>query len=46
MLNDERFSDFWSQDFRMKKETFGEIVQVVHQALKDSYLETSYRRYI
>ena len=33
MLNDERFSEFWSQDFRMKKETFDEIVQVVRPAL-------------
>ena len=34
MLNDERLSDFWSQDFRMKKETFDEIVQVVRSALE------------
>ena len=26
MLNDKNFSDFWSQDFQMKKETFDEIV--------------------
>ena len=34
ILNDERFSDFWFQDFRMKKETFDKIVQVVHPALE------------
>ena len=32
MLNDERFSDFWSQDFRMKKETFDKTAQVVRPA--------------
>ena len=44
MLNDERFSDFWSQDFRMKKETFDEIVQVVRPALEKR--DTQLRRTI
>ena len=44
MLNDERFSDFWSQDFRMKKETFDEIVQVVRPALEKR--DTQLRRAI
>ena len=44
MLNDESFSDFWSQDFRMKKETFDEIVEVVHPALEKR--DTQLRRAI
>ena len=44
MLNDERFSDFWSQNFRMKKETFDEIVQVVRPALEKR--DTQLRRAI
>ena len=44
MLNDERFSDVWSQDFRMKKETFDEIVQVGRPALEKR--DTQLRRAI
>ena len=44
MPNDERFSDFWSQDFRMKEETFDEIVQVVRPALEER--DTQLRRAI
>ena len=44
MLNDERFSDLCSQDFRMKKEMFDEIVQVVRPALEKR--DTQIRRAI
>ena len=44
MSNDQRFSDFWSQDFRMKEETFDEIVQVVRPAVEKR--DTQLRRAI